>query len=71
MTAALSTADDESIVELVSERRALREELDAMREASAGVVRLGLAQDGCGPRRRQVRPQAWERGRVAAGTPSG
>jgi len=40
LTLALTTASDEVIGELVAERRALREELRALRETSAGVVSL-------------------------------
>jgi hypothetical protein len=40
VTRALATAEDDAIVELVSERRALRAELRELREAGAGVVRL-------------------------------
>jgi len=38
MTRALVTATDEEIAELVAERRAMREELRALREVDAGVV---------------------------------
>jgi hypothetical protein len=41
VTVALATADDDAVVELVSERRAMREELRAVREGEAGVVQLG------------------------------
>jgi len=40
LTFALTSASDDVIGELVTERRALREELRAMRETSAGVVNL-------------------------------
>jgi hypothetical protein len=40
VTVALTTAADEDIPRLVTERRALREELHALREADGGVVRL-------------------------------
>ena len=40
VTAALATADDDAIAELVAERRAMREELRAMREETAGVTHL-------------------------------
>jgi hypothetical protein len=40
LTFALTTASDDVIGELVTERRALREELRAMRETSADVVNL-------------------------------
>jgi hypothetical protein len=40
LTVALTTASDEVIPELVVERRALRDELRALRETSAGVVSL-------------------------------
>jgi hypothetical protein len=40
LTAAIATADDDSIAELVSERRALRDELQALREVRADVPRL-------------------------------
>jgi hypothetical protein len=40
LTRALTTASDDIIPDLVTERRALREELRALRETSAGVVRL-------------------------------
>jgi hypothetical protein len=40
LTFALTTASDDVIAELVTERRALREELRAMRETSADVVNL-------------------------------
>jgi hypothetical protein len=51
VTAALATADDDAVSELVSERRALREELRAMREGEAGVVHLGEARERLRPRR--------------------
>jgi hypothetical protein len=40
LTSALATATDETIAELVAERRALREELRVLREVSADIVRL-------------------------------
>jgi hypothetical protein len=40
LTAALGTASDDVIADLVAERRALREELRALGESSADVVRL-------------------------------
>ena len=40
LTRALARADDETIGDLVAERRALREELRVLRETSADVVRL-------------------------------
>jgi hypothetical protein len=40
LTRALATADDETVAELVAERRALREELAELRQVDAGVVRL-------------------------------
>ena len=40
ITAALLSASDDMIPDLVAERRALREELRALRERGAGVVRL-------------------------------
>ena len=40
VTRALATADDDTIAELVAERRAMREELRALREVSAGVVHI-------------------------------
>jgi hypothetical protein len=40
LTTALITADDQTIAELVVERRALRDELRALREQMAGVVHL-------------------------------
>ncbi len=40
LTAALATASDETIPDLVTERRALRDELRALREGSAEVVHL-------------------------------
>jgi gamma-glutamyl:cysteine ligase YbdK (ATP-grasp superfamily) len=42
LTLALATADDETIAELVAERRAMREQLRAMKADSAGVVDLGV-----------------------------
>jgi len=42
LTRALATVDDNGIAELVAERRALREELHAMREAAV-VVHLAEA----------------------------
>jgi hypothetical protein len=46
LTRALATADDEAIPELVAERRAMREELAAMREGDAGVIRLNEGRRG-------------------------
>ena len=40
LTSALATATDETIADLVAERRALREELRVLREVSADIVRL-------------------------------
>ena len=40
LTRALATADDDTIADLVLERRALRDEIRAMRETAADVVRL-------------------------------
>jgi hypothetical protein len=40
LTRALTTASDDAIVELVAERRAIREELRVLLEGDAGVVRL-------------------------------
>jgi hypothetical protein len=40
LTRALATADDDVIPELVAERRALREELLALKEVSAGMLPL-------------------------------
>jgi hypothetical protein len=51
LTRALATADDVSIPELVAERRAMREELAAMRERDADVVRLEDERAQKGPRR--------------------
>jgi hypothetical protein len=48
LTRALATADDETIAELVAERRSLREELRELLQVDAGVVRL----DGARVRRR-------------------
>jgi hypothetical protein len=50
VTAALATAEDDAVAELVSERRALREELRAMREGEAGVVQLGEARERLRPK---------------------
>jgi hypothetical protein len=50
LTAALATADDDMIAELVSERRALREELRALSDG-AGVVLLGGARLRLRPKR--------------------
>ena len=51
LTRALATADDVSVPELVAERRAMREELAAMRERDADVVRLEDERAQKGPRR--------------------
>jgi hypothetical protein len=40
LTRALASADDETIAELVAERRAMREELRALRDAETGGLRL-------------------------------
>ncbi len=40
LTSALATVDDDAIVELVAERRALREELSALHDYGAGVANL-------------------------------
>jgi hypothetical protein len=40
ITVALTTTADEDIPGIVAERRALREELHALREEQAGIVRL-------------------------------
>jgi len=40
LTRALATADDDTIADLVSERRAMREELRGLRETVADVVNL-------------------------------
>ena len=52
LTRALATADDEAIPELVAERRALREELHVLREASGDVV--GIADDRAPARARAI-----------------
>jgi hypothetical protein len=49
LTRVLAGADDDTIRELVAERRAMREELAAIREEGASVNRLGEAPRG--PRR--------------------
>jgi hypothetical protein len=49
VTRALLTAGDDVIPELVAERRAMREELAAMREEDASVIRLNEGRRG--PRR--------------------
>jgi hypothetical protein len=41
LTAALATAADDVIPELVAERAAMRQELRRLEESEAGVVRLG------------------------------
>ena len=51
LTRALATADDEDIAGLVTERRALREELALLREQGAGVVRLDDERARRGPKR--------------------
>jgi ribosomal protein L29 len=51
LTRALATADDETIAELVAERRSLREELAELRQADAGVVRLDDERTRRRPRR--------------------
>jgi hypothetical protein len=43
VTAVLATAADDAVAELVSERRALRDELREMRQGEAGVVLLNDA----------------------------
>jgi hypothetical protein len=50
LTVAMTTAADDEIPALVTERRALRDELRALRQMEAGVVRLDDQRKRWGPK---------------------